>query len=55
VAESPTAAPESAAGAAAPVANEVITNFSAPMTSGQTFELSAETYHGAGGKWTPGR
>ena len=22
---------------------------------GQTFELSAETYHGAGGKWTPGR
>lgn len=40
MAESPTAAPESAAGAAAPVANEVITNFSAPMTSGQTFELS---------------
>ena len=39
MAESPTAAPEPAAGAA-PVANEVITNFSAPMTSGQTFELS---------------
>jgi peroxiredoxin Q/BCP len=40
VAESPTAAPESAAGAAAPLANEVIANFSAPMTGEQTFELS---------------
>jgi peroxiredoxin Q/BCP len=40
VAESPTAAPEPAAGTAAPVANEVITDFSAPMTGDQTFELS---------------
>jgi peroxiredoxin Q/BCP len=40
VAESPTAAPDSATGAAAPVTNEVIANFSALMTGGQTFELA---------------
>ena len=38
MAESPTAAPDPAA--AAPVVNEVIANFSAPMTGDQTFELS---------------
>ena len=40
MAESPTAAPESALGTAAPLANEVLANFSAPMTGDQTFELN---------------
>jgi peroxiredoxin Q/BCP len=40
VAESPTAAPEPATGAAAPVVNDVIANFSAAMTGDQTFELA---------------
>jgi peroxiredoxin Q/BCP len=40
VAESPTAAPDPATGAAAPVTNDVIANFSAAMTGDQTFELA---------------
>jgi len=40
VAESPTAAPASAPGAAAPAVNDVIANFSAPMTGEQTFALN---------------
>lgn len=40
MAESPTAAPEPAAGAAAPRVHSVLPNFSAPMTGAQTFELN---------------
>lgn len=40
MAESPTAAPEPAAGAAAPRVNDVMPNFSAPMTGAQPFELN---------------
>ena len=40
MAESPTATPESAAGAAAPRVDQVVPNFAAPMTGDQTFELN---------------